>query len=100
MAIVKVINIPLLSIGRVEHMLSSNGFSHYSIYITEDHKALINFYDEIEYSIFVLKDLLKKSSVEVFPIENSADFVLKFEKKLKIYKKSDSYVIEQIAKGA
>jgi hypothetical protein len=100
MSIQKIISIPLESVSRLEHLMSANGFRHYSIYITVDLKAKIIFQDELEYAIFVLKDFDKIIRIENIMFENTGEFVLKLEKKLKTYKKADSFIIKQMVKGA
>lgn len=94
----KEVSIPAQQVNFLERQLVIHGFKHFSVCVCENGMtAIVSFEDEAEYTIFILKDILKKAIDEsgYHSLEPDFDFTIRLEKKLKIYSKFDEFLIRK-----
>lgn len=93
----KEISITPRQINFLERQLALNGFKNFSVAISNKRKATISFENEAEYTIFVIKDILKKAITEYKASLDDLDFnlMVRLEKKLNSYSKADEFIIRR-----
>jgi hypothetical protein len=88
----KEITVPLRDVPAIECLIQAYGIKG-ATFIHEDVFARIRFSDDSDYLIFLLRDVLGKSrEIRIYP---DFDFMVRLEKKLRIYKKEDEYFIRK-----
>lgn len=94
----KEVTIPAQQVNFLERQLVINGFKNFSVCVSNNGTtAVISFEDEAEYTVFILKDILKKAKEEsgYYLIGPDFDFMIRLEKKLKSYSKFDEFFIRK-----
>lgn len=80
--------------------MRTNGITVKVIYGSKN--ATVEFYNDVDYLAFILKDLLGKTKDEsgmCHLAQPDFDFMIRLEKKLKTYSKGDEYYIRKALKG-
>lgn len=84
--------VPLRDVPAIECLIQFYGISGVTL-IHEDTSARIRFSEDSDYLVFLLRDILGKS--REIRIQPDFDFMIRLEKKLRIYRKEDEYFIRK-----
>lgn len=92
--------VPIDQILSVENLMRIYGIKSATVLYNSSSTATIDFTDDSEYLIFILRDILgkaKKESAMCLP-QADFDFMIRLEKKLKTYSRCDEFFIRKALK--
>lgn len=89
--------VPLDQVLNIENLMRFYGIKSATVVYNSSSTATIDFTDDSEYLVFVLRDILGKAKKEsgMCLSQPDFDFMIRLEKKLKTYSKSDDYYIRK-----
>lgn len=92
--------VPIDQILNIENLMRFYGIKSATIIYNSCSTAIIDFTDDSEYVVFILRDILgkaKKESAICLP-QADFDFMIRLEKKLKTYSRCDEFFIRKALK--